>query len=108
MSRGGSGFWPVIDRGRRLGTAGFFPTVAKGGESQAASSDLTASSRLPRDIEKLSRAAATEASVARRSVTISESTEQRKNHAKLCVNEKNKNNKLLNEFHGWYICFKVN
>lgn len=64
---------PVMDTGRRLGTAGFFPMVAKAGVSQVSSSDLTASSRLPSEMEKLSRAAAMLASLSRRSVTISDS-----------------------------------
>lgn len=63
-----------MDNGRRFGTAGFLPMVANAGVSLASSRDLTASSKLPRDIEKLSLAAATDASLSRRSVTISDST----------------------------------
>lgn len=63
-----------MDTGRLLGTAGFFPIVAKAGVSLASSKDRTASSKLPREIEKLSLAAATDDSLSLRRVTISEST----------------------------------
>lgn len=82
---------PLIDTGLRFGTAGFFPIVAKAGTSLVSSRDRTASSRLPSEIEKLSRAAAIDASLVRRSVTISQSAtgggrEENKTHAKLRVN----------------------
>lgn len=70
---------PVIETGRFFGTAGFLPTVANVGESTASSSDRTASSRLPSEIEKFSRATVTGSL---RNVTISDSTNAKQSHAK--------------------------
>lgn len=77
-----------METGRRFGTAGFLPIVAKGGVSHASSNDRTASSRLPSDTEKLSRAAVI-GSQSRRRVTISDSTVCKlRRHAKRKLNKK--------------------